>query len=109
MLQTRDRDRPADTDDRQRPAPAPDQTARPAPPSVMVIFGASGDLTRRKLVPALHNLRRSGLLPDQFAVLGVARQPFTDEDFRKRINEQLADSAEPGDPACRKWILERAF
>ena len=75
----------------------------------MVIFGASGDLTRRKLVPALHNLRRTGLLPDQFAVLGVARQPLSDEDFRARISEQLADSDEPGDPACRKWILERAF
>jgi glucose-6-phosphate 1-dehydrogenase len=109
MLEARDRDRPADTDDRHRPAPMLEQPPRPAPPSVMVIFGASGDLTRRKLVPALHNLRRGGLLPDEFAVLGVARQPFTDDDFRKRISEQLADSNEPGDPACREWILQRSF
>jgi len=109
MLEARNRDQPADTDDRHRPAPVLEQPARPAPPSVMVIFGASGDLTRRKLVPALHNLRRGGLLPDEFAVLGVARQPFTDDDFRQRISEQLADSNEPGDPACREWVLQRSF
>ena len=109
MLEARNRDQPADTDDRHRPAPVLEQPARPAPPSVMVIFGASGDLTRRKLVPALHNLRRGGLLPDEFAVLGVARQPFTDDDFRRRISEQLADSNEPGDPACREWVLQRSF
>ena len=42
-------------------------------------------------------------------MLGVARQPFTDDDFRKRISEQLADSNEPGDPACRQWVLQRSF
>src|SRR5262245_29298342 len=109
MLEPRDRDQPAETDGRHRPVPMPEQRARPAPPSVMVIFGASGDLTRRKLVPALHNLRRSGLLPDQFAVLGVARQPFSDDDFRKRISEQIADSNEPGDPVCQQWVLQRSF
>ena len=109
MLEARDRDRPADIDDRHRPAPMLEQRPRPAPPSVMVIFGASGDPTRRKLVPALHNLRRGGLLPDEFAVLGVARQPLTDDDFRERISEQLADSTSRSDPACRQWVLERSF
>ena len=57
---------------------------RNAPPAVVVIFGASGDLTRRKLVPALESLARTGRLPDRFAVVGVARTPMTDEDFRAK-------------------------
>jgi glucose-6-phosphate 1-dehydrogenase len=48
----------------------------------MVIFGASGDLTRRKLVPALYNLAIGGLLPERFAALGVARRPWNGEAFR---------------------------
>ena len=47
--------------------------AQPAGPCVLVIFGAAGDLTRRLLLPALYNLRRAGLLPDAFAIVGVAR------------------------------------
>ena len=58
---------------------------RNAPPSVLVIFGASGDLTRRKLVPALESLARSKRLPPQFAVVGVGRTPMTDEDFRAKV------------------------
>ena len=44
--------------------------APPAPPCVLVIFGAAGDLTKRLLMPALYNLRRAGLLPENFAVVG---------------------------------------
>jgi glucose-6-phosphate 1-dehydrogenase len=58
---------------------------RNAPPSVVVIFGASGDLTRRKLVPALESLARAKRLPPQFAVVGVGRTPMTDEDFRAKV------------------------
>jgi glucose-6-phosphate 1-dehydrogenase len=83
-------------------APAP-----PAPPCLMVIFGASGDLTRRKLVPALFNLRRSGLLADEFALLGVARRPLGDEALRTRVAEDLDACDEPEDPACQAWLLER--
>ena len=49
--------------------------AQPAPPCTLVIFGAAGDLTKRLLVPALYNLRRAGLLPEAFSVIGVARAP----------------------------------
>jgi glucose-6-phosphate 1-dehydrogenase len=45
-------------------------------PSIVVIFGASGDLTKRKLLPALYHLQQSGFLPEDFAVLGVARRPL---------------------------------
>jgi glucose-6-phosphate 1-dehydrogenase len=46
---------------------------------ILVIFGASGDLTRRKLLPALFHLEQAGLLPDNFAIVGVARRPLGDE------------------------------
>ena len=53
----------------------------------MVIFGANGDLTRRKLIPALYSLSRDGLLPEQFAVLGVERREPDVETFRKRLDD----------------------
>ena len=51
----------------------------------LVIFGASGDLTRRKLVPALYNLYRKGRLPDEFRIAGTSRTPFSHEEFRQRM------------------------
>jgi glucose-6-phosphate 1-dehydrogenase len=74
----------------------------------MVIFGASGDLTRRKLLPALYNLRRGGLLSDQFAVLGVSRSAMTDEEFRAKASEHLdrCDGPET-ERSIVEWLLER--
>jgi glucose-6-phosphate 1-dehydrogenase len=63
-----------------------------ADPCVLVIFGASGDLTRRKLLPALYNLAESRLLPDSFAVLGVARPPIAEDDFRAQMKERVRDA-----------------
>ena len=60
---------------------------RTAPPSALVIFGASGDLTRRKLVPGLANLARHKRLPDEFAVVGVGRSDFDDEAFRRHMSD----------------------
>ncbi len=57
-------------------------------PAIVVIFGASGDLTKRKLLPALFHLEQSGLLPSQFAVVGVARRPLQDE-FAKDMREGI--------------------
>lgn len=56
---------------------------------ILVIFGASGDLTKRKLIPALFDLFRQNLLPQKFAVLGASRTKLTDEDFRKKAGEFL--------------------
>lgn len=61
--------------------------ARSAQPCVLVIFGATGDLTQRKLVPALAGLQRDGLLPSSFAVVGFARRPKSDEQFRTELAE----------------------
>ncbi len=52
-------------------------------PCVVVIFGATGDLTRRKLVPALYSLSHQRLLPPQFALVGFARRDWSDEVFRQ--------------------------
>lgn len=60
---------------------------RTAEPAAIVIFGASGDLTRRKLVPALHSLGCEGLLPAASRVVGVARSPMSDLDFRNQLYE----------------------
>ncbi|GAA2611175.1 glucose-6-phosphate dehydrogenase [Paractinoplanes durhamensis] len=54
---------------------------RSAPPATLVIFGASGDLTRRKLLPAVESLARHNRLPNQFALVGVARTPMGDDQF----------------------------
>src|SRR3954469_22274748 len=54
---------------------------RSAPPATLVIFGASGDLTRRKLIPAVESLSRHHRLPAEFALVGVARTAMTDEQF----------------------------
>lgn len=60
-----------------------------AEPCVMVIFGATGDLTGRKLLPALYNLARDNQLPSHFACVGFARRNKTNEDFRKEMLEAV--------------------
>ena len=50
---------------------------RPGDPCIMVIFGASGDLTKRKLIPALYNLAKDNLLSKEFALVGMARNELT--------------------------------
>ncbi len=59
-------------------------------PQCLVIFGASGDLTQRKLVPALFELFKQRRLPSEFALLGCARRPWSDEEFRIRMKEALS-------------------
>lgn len=58
-------------------------------PCVVVLFGATGDLTSRKLVPALYNLAREGMLPAGFSILGFARRPKTDEEFSAEMLEAV--------------------
>src|SRR4051812_19519476 len=62
---------------------------RPAGPCALVIFGASGDLTKRLLIPALYHLKRSHLLPEDFALVGVSRGELSDEEFRVSIGTSL--------------------
>ncbi len=65
------------------------QQAKPADPCTMVIFGASGDLTKRLVVPALYNLARTKVLPEQFALIGVALSERTTENWRDHLYDML--------------------
>src|SRR5713226_2076325 len=70
-------------------------------PCVMLIFGASGDLTKRLLVPAMYNLACDGLLSDNFAVLGTAASPLTTETFRENMSS--------ADQGIRKFHTRSTF
>jgi glucose-6-phosphate 1-dehydrogenase len=79
------------------------------PPCILVIFGASGDLARRKLIPAIYGLAREKLLPDQFAFMGFARTAMSDAQYREDCARSLADFAKvPADDPTAQWLLERA-
>lgn len=67
------------------------QMIRLPDPCVMVIFGATGDLTARKLLPALYNLAKDGQLPSQFACVGFARRPKSNEEFRAEIKKAISE------------------
>jgi glucose-6-phosphate 1-dehydrogenase len=68
-------------------------SVRPADPCCFVIFGAAGNLTHRLLIPALYNLGAGGLLPDAFAVIGVARKQLSSEAFRSDLEKSLREFA----------------
>src|ERR1035437_5489558 len=85
--------------------PATQQPERTPDPCIVVIFGASGDLTKRKLLPALYHLEQGGLLPANFAVVGVARRPLQDEfvnDMRDGIIK--GGGVEADDPKLREFM-----
>jgi len=66
---------------------------RPAGPCTIVIFGAAGDLTKRKLLPALYNLKANGLLPRELAIVGVTRKPKSHDEFRQEQSKDIAEFA----------------
>ena len=79
-------------------------------PGILVIFGGSGDLTKRKLLPALFHLRRAGLLPKQFAIVGVARRPLGDafaEDMREGIVE--FGGVDPDDAKLKDFVSHISY
>src|SRR5215468_9362096 len=77
---------------------------------VMVIFGASGDLTKRKLIPALCNLAKDKLLSQQFAVIGFSYDSITTEAFRAQLSKDIKEFAgEPVDAKLWDWLLERIY
>jgi glucose-6-phosphate 1-dehydrogenase len=76
----------------------------------MVIFGAAGDLTKRKLIPALYNLAKSGLLSREFAIVGVARAAMTNEEFRKKITDDVKEYATTKvEPDIWEWFERRMY
>ena len=90
------------------PVTAGQPIGRVGDPCVMVIFGAAGDLTRRKLIPALYNLAKFQLLSRDFAVVGIARSTMSTEDFRKKLSEEMKEFAtSPLEPDLWEWFVRR--
>jgi glucose-6-phosphate 1-dehydrogenase len=86
------------------------QQIRPADPCVMVIFGASGDLTKRMLLPSLYHLAKKKLLPKEFALLGCAIDQISQDEFRTRVKADLVQygGAKDDCPFC-EWLVTRLY
>jgi glucose-6-phosphate 1-dehydrogenase len=88
----------------------PTGVSRPTGPCVMVIFGATGDLTARKLFPALYNLAKSNLLSREFAIVGVGRNDYTVDQFRQVMGDKLQTFATSTvDSDLKEWLLRRVY
>jgi glucose-6-phosphate 1-dehydrogenase len=85
-------------------------TERIPEPGILVIFGASGDLTKRKLLPALFHLRQANLLPKQFAIVGVARRPLGGE-FAADMREGVVEfgGADTSDPELDEFVQHVSY
>src|SRR5215470_12300422 len=82
----------------------------PARPCAIVIFGAGGDLTKRKLIPALYNLAKGKLLPEQFAIIGVSREDFSTEQYRETSTREIRDFSTSGvDKESWDWFAKRLY
>src|SRR5437588_6823056 len=100
----------AQTTEEPKATAPPPRIGKQGDPCIMVIFGAAGDLTGRLLIPALYNLARAGLLSKEFAVLGVARAQLSDEEFRKRVYEDIKTyCGECVDSDVWGWFASRFF
>jgi glucose-6-phosphate 1-dehydrogenase len=84
--------------------------SRDVPPCVLTIFGATGDLTRRKLIPAIYNLAALGLLPDEFAIVGYGRSAREEADFRANLRSGVQEFARlPFKPAIWDALENKIF
>ncbi|MBA3747070.1 MAG: glucose-6-phosphate dehydrogenase [Solirubrobacterales bacterium] len=82
---------------------------QPVHPTALVIFGATGDLARRKLLPALYNLAHEGALPEHFALVGNARSELSDEEFREKAVDAVKEfSRRPPDEKVLAKLFEHA-
>ncbi|GAI24549.1 unnamed protein product, partial [marine sediment metagenome] len=72
-------------------------------PTIVFIFGGSGDLNNRKLTPALYNLFIDKYLPEQFAVVGLGRTKFSDEEFREKLHEGIKQFSRRQDGGNGEW------
>jgi len=81
------------------------KTQKKAPPTIIVIFGGTGDLAKRKLIPAFYNLFKDGWMSDKFAIVGLGRTQLNDDDFRQRLYDGLNSFSRSGKPADDKWAV----
>ncbi len=76
---------------------------------ILVIFGASGDLTKRKLIPALYSLEIQGLLPEKFAIIGVSRSPMTDDLFRESLKTGVNEFSDEKNQERINEFLQKVY
>jgi glucose-6-phosphate 1-dehydrogenase len=90
--------------------PQTKRTARPADPCVMVIFGAGGDLTGRKLIPALYNLAKADLLSREFAIVGLSHGAMSTDQFREKVSADVKHYAGGDvDQDIVEWFAKRLY
>src|SRR5690242_582365 len=95
------------TIDALKPVENLEEPHKPAGPCVVVICGAAGDLTSRKLIPSLYNLSKANLLPAEFAVLGFSRDDLPEDKFRQEVTRFLP--TEERGTAAYQTFTERLF
>src|SRR2546421_11125402 len=79
----------------------------PVHPTTLVIFGATGDLSKRKLLPAIYNLAHEGALPERFNLIGTARSAMSDEQFHEMAARAIREfSRRPPDQQVLERLLE---
>jgi glucose-6-phosphate 1-dehydrogenase len=87
------------------------ESMAPADDHVIVLFGATGDLARRELLPGLFHLAKAGLLPARYRIIGTARSGLTDDEFRQRAKDAVTEFglAEPTGEAWRRFADSLSF
>jgi glucose-6-phosphate 1-dehydrogenase len=81
----------------------------PAPPTAMVVFGASGDLAHRKLLPSLAQIQQRGLLSEQFCLLGCGRTAYSDDEFRREAADAIRRSAGNAESRVPQAFLDKLY
>src|SRR6266540_1111126 len=97
--------------DTTKSATARRESIAPSDDHVIVVFGATGDLARRKLLPGLFHLARAGLLPARYRIIGSARSALTDDEFRRRAKDAVTEfgRAKPTGEAWRAFANSLFF
>src|SRR5436309_13053718 len=83
----------------------------PVHPTTLVIFGASGDLAKRKLLPAIYNLAHEGALPERFNLIGCARSEWSDDEFREVARDSITKFSRrtPDDTVLEKLLAQARY
>ncbi|MFD2555552.1 glucose-6-phosphate dehydrogenase [Sphingobacterium tabacisoli] len=79
------------------------KTSKKARPSIIVIFGGTGDLAKRKLIPAFYNLFLDNWMPEKFAIIGLGRSELDNTTYRSHLAEGLSEFSRTGAPEQQKW------
>ncbi len=79
------------------------KTGKKATPTIIVIYGGTGDLAKRKLIPAFYNLFIEGWMPEKFAIIGLGRTELNDDSYRARLLDGLVSFSRSGSPEDGKW------